>query len=84
MIKHRPAQLIGTFSGRARVGRPRSQSPVDVWLDQTKQQLPIVAEKHIECVVYIKVCSSLGGSRSTNVQLLYLCLSGTVKLDCLS
>ena len=26
------AQLIGTFSG-ARVGRPRSQSPVDVRLD---------------------------------------------------
>ena len=59
------AQLIGTFSGRARVGRPRSQSPVDVRLDQTKQHLPIEKEKHIECVVCIKVRSSLGGSRSS-------------------
>ena len=53
--------ILGTFSSMARVGRPRSKSPVDVRLDETKQHLSIVAE-HIGCV---KVRTSLGGSRSS-------------------
>ena len=56
------AQLIGSFCGRSRVGRPRSQSPVDVRLDQSRQLLLIMADKHIECN---KVRSSCGASRSS-------------------
>ena len=59
------AQLIGSFCGRSRVGRPRSQSPVDVRLDQNRQHLPIIADKHIQCVVCNKVRSSCGASRSS-------------------
>ena len=40
------AQIIGTFSGRARVGRPRSQSPVDVRLDQTAATTYCSREAH--------------------------------------
>ena len=42
------AQLIGGFRARSKIGRPRGPSPVDIRLDQTKQHLPIVADKHIE------------------------------------
>ena len=52
------AQLIGTFSGRARVGRPWSQSPVDVGLDQTKQHLLIVAEKSTQQPWWFSIKSS--------------------------
>ena len=59
------AQLIGGFRARSKIGRPRSQSPVDIRFDQTKQHLPIVADKHIECVVCIRVRSRLGATRSS-------------------
>ena len=38
---------------------------MDITLDQTKQHLPIVADKHIECVVCIRVRSRLGATRSS-------------------
>ena len=59
------AQLIGSFCGISRVGRPCSQSPVDVRFDQNRQHLPIRADKHIECVVCNKVRHSCGASRSS-------------------
>ncbi len=59
------AQLIGSFSARSRIGRPRSQSPVDIRLDQTKQHLPIVADRQIECVVCNRIRKARGLSRSS-------------------
>ena len=60
------AQLIGNYNykGRSRIGRPRSQSPVDIRLDNNKQHLPIIADKHVECVVCNKIRSTTGTSRS--------------------
>ncbi len=56
------AQLIGSFSARSRIGRPRSQSPVDIRLDQTKQNLPIVADRQIEFCNRIRKARGLSRS----------------------
>ena len=58
------AELIGNYKGRSRIGRPRSQSPADIRLDNNKQHLPIIADKHVECVVCNKIRSTTGASRS--------------------
>ena len=57
------AQLIGNYKGRSRIGRPRSQSPVDIRLDNNKQHLPIIADKHVECVVCNKIRSTVADKK---------------------
>jgi len=59
------AQLIGNYNGRSKIGRPRSRPPVAVRLDNNKSHLPIIADKHIECVVCNKIRNVSGASRST-------------------
>ncbi len=61
LIEH----LIGTFCSKGKRGRPRSASPVGIRLDASKQHLPIIAERHIECVVCNKVRKTIGASRSS-------------------
>ncbi len=60
LIEH----IIGTFCCKGKRGRPRSASPVDIRLDASLQHLPIIAERHIECVVCNKVRKTIGASRS--------------------
>ncbi len=59
------AQLIGNYKGRSNIGRPRSRSPVAVRLHNNRSHLPIITDKHIECVVCNKIRYVSGASRST-------------------
>ena len=50
-------ELVGSFRGRSRVGRPRSLDQLDVTrMDVSRGHLPGLGSSLLDCVVCLKVC----------------------------
>ena len=56
------SQLIGEFSSRKRQGRPRSSTPSELRLDDTKKHLPKFVEKKGRCHVCAEKSKRLGSA----------------------